>query len=67
MKDSGMEIVIVGQSNWCSGPLESPAWRKTTLHKQHGEREKSRRLRQIFDGRLQVSNGLENLNWEEML
>lgn len=32
--------------------------RKTTLHKQHGEREKARRRRQIERGSLREANGL---------
>lgn len=32
--------------------------RKTTLHAQHGQREKARRLRQIERGSLRVENGL---------
>lgn len=32
--------------------------RKTTLHAQHGQREKARRLRQIERGSLREANGL---------
>ena len=35
--------------------------RKTTLHAQHGQREKARRLRQIERGSLREANGLVRL------